>query len=236
MEFFLAQFSLDDNEIKRLRKMGQLERKQRKLGFTKIAGVDEAGRGPLAGPVVAAACLLPKNFKPAGINDSKVLDAKQREYFYEIITSHKEICYNIAVVNVDTINKLNIFHASLLAMKEAIEGLEEKAEFILVDGKHLPNVDIPGEKVVKGDSKSISIAAASILAKFARDQIMEEAHQCYPMYGFNKHKGYTTKMHLQALQQHGACPLHRDFEPVRLVKNGLPEELQKQESLSLKEK
>ncbi len=207
---------LDPQERKRLLKMSTIEKKLRKEGYRLIAGVDEAGRGPLAGPVVAAACILPEKFLVPGINDSKlVLPAKREELYYQI-THNPQVIYSISAVPPKMIDQINIFQASLLAMKQALEALEQKAEYILVDGKHLPDVDLPGEKIIKGDTKSLSIAAASILAKYARDQIMEEAHICYPMYGFNTHKGYATEKHLRNLKEHGPSPIHRySFMPVK---------------------
>lgn len=207
---------LDPKEKKRLLQMSSIEKKLRKSGYRFIAGVDEAGRGPLAGPVVAAACILPATFLVAGINDSKLVSPVKREELYYTITRHPEVLYAISVVPPKIIDEINIFQASMLAMKQAIEKLSKKAEYILVDGKHLPDVELPGEKIVKGDGRSLSIASASILAKYARDQIMEEAHICYPMYGFNTHKGYATEKHLRNLKEHGPTPIHRySFEPVR---------------------
>ncbi|OGT30152.1 MAG: ribonuclease HII [Gammaproteobacteria bacterium RIFCSPHIGHO2_12_FULL_35_23] len=180
-----------------------------------VAGVDEAGRGPLAGPVVAAAVILNPEKPIIGLDDSKKLSVKQRETLYELILSHA-LDYGIASASVAEIDELNIFQASLLAMQRAVNQLTVKLSKILVDGTHCPQVDCLAEAIIGGDAKVEAISAASILAKVTRDREMIKLHELYPQYGFAKHKGYGTKAHQLALQQYGASPLHRQsFAPVR---------------------
>lgn len=185
-------------------------------GHKRIAGVDEAGRGPLAGPVVAAACILPKDFSVKGIDDSKRLTPRQREEFYTLLTTHPDVCYGIGVVENALIDEINILRASLHAMALAIENLAQAPDYLLIDGRHLPPTHIASRAVVKGDRLSITIGAASIIAKHKRDLLMDEYHKIYPHYGFEQHKGYGTKMHVEALRLYGPCPIHRkSFEPVK---------------------
>jgi ribonuclease HII len=170
-------------------------------------GVDEAGRGPLAGPVVAAAVNIPNGFDYSGINDSKKLSSKKRELFYNIIT--KKCDYHIYQIDHATVDAVNILEATMMAMRYAIMGVP-KADYALIDGNRLPkSLDLPAEWVVKGDAKSISIAAASILAKVTRDRIMEELHEKLPVYGFDKHKGYGTKFHKEMIKLYGPSLYHR---------------------------
>jgi len=184
-------------------------------GTRVVAGVDEAGIGPLAGPVVAAAVVLPKNFNLPGVNDSKKLTAKRREKLYPVIVE-QALTYCIAVVDVGEIDQLNIYHAGLTAMARAVDGLSPAAEHLLIDGRQLPDPPAPQTRIVGGDAEEVSIAAASILAKVARDRIMEALHGEYPVYGFDRHKGYPTKQHQEALRAHGPSPVHRmSFEAVR---------------------
>ena len=173
-----------------------------------LCGIDEAGRGPLAGDVYAAAVILPEQCEIDGLDDSKKLSEKQRESLFQEI-KEKAVCFQIATASVAEIEKYNILKASLLAMKRAVEGLKQQPAYALADGNQLPALAIPVECVVKGDQKSASIAAASILAKVARDHYMLEQAKLYPQYGFEKHKGYGTKFHYAMLTQYGACPLHR---------------------------
>ena len=177
-------------------------------GYTAICGVDEAGRGPLAGPVVAAACILPIGCEIEGLNDSKKLSEKKRELLFDEIQS-KAIAYSIAFATNDEIDTLNILNATMLAMARAIEGLPTKADFAIVDGNCVRNFPIPAMTIVKGDAKSPSIAAASILAKVTRDRFCMEMDAQYPEYNFKKHKGYPTKEHRDLVLLHGPCPLHR---------------------------
>jgi len=180
-----------------------------------VAGVDEVGRGPLAGDVVAAAVILDPENPIEGLNDSKKLTEKRRDVLFEEI-QNKAVSWSVARAGVDEIDTLNILHASMLAMKRAVETLEVSPEHVLVDGNRLPDWAYPAEAVVKGDSRVQAIAAASILAKVTRDREMIALDQTYPGYGFAGHKGYPTKMHMEALDQLGPTPIHRrSFGPVR---------------------
>ena len=185
-----------------------------------VAGVDEAGRGPLAGPVVAAAVILDELQPIRGLNDSKKLGAKTRERLFDEIRA-KALCCSIAQASVEEIDRLNILQATLLAMRRAVEGLRLKPAKVLVDGNRLPELLVPAEAIVQGDAKVKAISAASILAKVQRDRLCLALHEAHPQYGFDAHKGYPTAAHLAALQAHGACPEHRrSFGPVRLVLKG----------------
>jgi ribonuclease HII len=182
-----------------------------------MAGVDEAGRGPLAGPVVAAAVILDEMRPIAGLNDSKKLTALRRERLYDEIRA-KALCCSVAQASVEEIDRLNILQATLLAMRRAVEGLRLKPAKVLVDGNRLPVLDMLAEAIVGGDALVPSISAASILAKVTRDRWCAELDQQYPQYGFASHKGYGTAVHLAALRLHGACPEHRKtFAPVTQV-------------------
>ena len=179
-----------------------------------VAGVDEAGRGPLAGPVFAAAVMLDDLLPIKGLADSKKLTPKKREHLYEIIKA-QALCFCVATASVEEIDQLNILQATLLAMQRAVKGLRLKPSKVLVDGNRLPVLDIRAEAIVKGDSTVPSISAASILAKVERDRWCVEVDAQFPNYGFLTHKGYGTQMHLRALQEHGPCVLHRrSFAPV----------------------
>lgn len=177
-------------------------------GFTAVCGVDEAGRGPLAGPVYAAAVILPQGLAIEGLNDSKKLSEKKRELLYDEITKNA-VAWSVAFATEQEIDEINILQATFLAMKRAVEGLTPKADYALIDGNRMPPLEIKGETVVKGDSRSMSIAAASILAKVTRDRFMLEVDKLYPQYQFSKHKGYGTKLHYEMLAQHGVSPVHR---------------------------
>jgi ribonuclease HII len=182
-----------------------------------IAGVDEAGRGPLAGPVVAAAVILDDLRPIKGLNDSKVLSPKVRERLFDEIRA-KALCCSIAQASVEEIDTLNILQATMLAMRRAVEGLRLKPGKVLVDGNRLPVLRIAAEAIIKGDAKIKSISAASILAKVHRDRLCVVLHEEHPQYGFDGHKGYSTAEHLAALREHGACRHHRrSFAPVREV-------------------
>lgn len=184
------------------------ERQYASDGYQKICGVDEAGRGPLAGPVCAAAVIFPEGIIVEGVNDSKKLTEKKREELFEQI-KEKSVAYCVAWAGVEEIEELNILNAAMLAMKRAVEGLTEKADFALIDGNKTPDLNIPCRAIVKGDSLSHSIAAASILAKVSRDRLMKEMAVKYPAYGFEKHKGYGTKLHTENLLKYGMCEIHR---------------------------
>ena len=179
-----------------------------------IAGVDEAGRGPLAGPVVAAAVILDDTQPIAGLADSKALTALRRERLFDEIRA-KALCCSIAQASVEEIDRLNILQATMLAMQRAVEGLRLKPVKVLVDGNRLPTLDVLSEAIVGGDARVAAISAASILAKVHRDRLCAQLHEEFPQYGFAGHKGYGTPEHLQALRDHGACPQHRrSFAPV----------------------
>lgn len=178
-------------------------------GFLSVCGVDEAGRGPLAGPVCAAAVILPQDVEIEGLNDSKKLTERARERLFPII-KEKALAYSIAFASVEEIESVNILNATYLAMERAVAGLSIPADYALIDGNRLPtDLKIPAETVVKGDSKSSSIAAASILAKVTRDKLMEEYDKEYPEYLFATHKGYGTAAHTALIKEHGPCPIHR---------------------------
>ena len=191
-----------------------IERTLRDDGYAVICGVDEAGRGPLCGSVVAAACILPDGLEIPELNDSKKLTPKKRDKLFDLI-KEQSIAYGIAEGTVEEINELNILEADLLAMRRAIDGLRTpsgepyKADFALIDGNIDRDFQIPARAVVKGDSLSMSIAAASILAKVTRDRMCEDMDKAYPQYGIAKHKGYGTKEHMAALREHGPSPIHR---------------------------
>lgn len=197
-----------EEEILRVKSMWTRENELIKSGYKLICGVDEAGRGPLAGPVFAAAVILPEGEIIEGINDSKKLTPKRREELYDIICQ-KAVAWASASADEKVIDDINILNATFLAMKNAIEKLPIKPSFVLVDGNRLPDISIPSEAVVKGDSKSINIAAASIIAKVERDRYITEMAKLYPEYGFEKHKGYGTKAHTEAILKYGPSPIHR---------------------------
>lgn len=177
-------------------------------GYSVICGVDEAGRGPLSGPVVAAACILPTGAIIEGLDDSKKLSPKKREALFDVITK-TAISYSIASASVEEIDQMNILNATLLAMRRAIEGLSVKPDFALIDGNINRDFPLPAKAVIKGDSLSTSIAAASILAKVTRDRLCIEDDKAYPQYEFAKHKGYGTARHMALIREHGPSPLHR---------------------------
>lgn len=186
-----------------------IEKEVGSKGFKYICGVDEAGRGPLAGPVCAAAVILPIDTEIKGLNDSKKLSEKKREELFPVI-KEKAIGYSIAFASVEEIEEHNILNATYLAMNRAIEGLGIPADFALIDGNRVPTgIKVPCQTVVKGDSKSMSVAAASVLAKVTRDRLMLEIDKAYPQYNFKKHKGYGTKEHTDLILQYGVSPVHR---------------------------
>jgi ribonuclease HII len=182
-----------------------------------VAGVDEAGRGPLAGPVVAAAVILNSARQIPGIGDSKTISEKKREKLFAEICAHA-LCVSIGQASVEEIDQLNILQATMLAMQRAVEGLRLPPKLVLVDGNRLPTLKIRAEAIVKGDAKVKAIGAASIVAKVHRDRLLAHAHQQWPQYGFDQHKGYGTADHMAALREHGACEWHRrSFAPVAEV-------------------
>ena len=186
----------------------RLETELREAGYSAICGVDEAGRGPLSGPVVAAACILPAGSVIEGLNDSKKLTSKQRDRLFDTVRE-VAVAYSVGQASPEEIDELNILNATMLAMRRAIEGLPVKADFALIDGNCARGIELPHKTVISGDALSVSISAASILAKVTRDRICLENDRDYPEYGFAKHKGYGTKDHMDALRRLGPCPLHR---------------------------
>ncbi len=187
----------------------ELEKQAVSNGFSFVCGVDEAGRGPLAGPVCAAAVIFAPDTELDGVNDSKKLSEKKREALFDVICQ-KAVAYSVAFASVEEIEEHNILNATYLAMNRAIEGLKIKADFALIDGNRIPkDIKIDCQTVVKGDSKSLSIAAASILAKVTRDRLLMEYHEKYPQYNFAKHKGYGTAEHMEAIRKFGISEVHR---------------------------
>lgn len=207
---------LDDLERVRLQQMLRFEEEAYLEGYRSIAGIDEAGRGPLAGPVVAAACILPRGLLINGVNDSKQLTPAIREQLFERLTTDPSIVYGIGIIDSDQIDSLNIYQATIHAMWQAVNQLDPPPDCLLVDGMALSHKSLPCRKIIKGDQLSLSVAAASIIAKVTRDRLMREFHEKWPQYGFNRHKGYGVPNHLDALKQYGPCPIHRySFEPVK---------------------
>lgn len=208
---------MKEQELERLKNMLKIEDSLYEKGYNFICGVDEAGRGPLCGPVVAAAVILPKDECIEGVNDSKKLSEKKREVLYDEIIS-KAVAYGIGISDVDVIEKVNILNATKIAMKNAIKNLKVVPDYVLIDGNQMIDIDIPGNTVVSGDAKSESIAAASILAKVTRDRMLREYDKKYPEYGFAKHKGYGTKAHIEAIGKYGLTPIHRPSFCKKFVK------------------
>lgn len=199
-------------------KLLKIERDARKQGFLRVAGIDEAGRGPLAGPVVAAACIIPYGVFFPDVNDSKQVSPSLREKLFLRLTEDPSIVYAIGVVQPDVIDQINIARAAELAMLNACNALMPEPDLLLVDGVKLPHPQIPHWKIIKGDTLSHSIAAASIIAKVTRDRLMEELDLKWPEYGFKKHKGYGTAEHLEAIRIHGPCAIHRrSFAPLKSI-------------------
>ena len=199
------------------------ERRARGDGYTCIAGLDEAGRGPLAGAVVAAAVVLPEGLLIPGLTDSKQVPERSRERLFDVIRS-QAVCFGIGVADERTIDEVNILQATIIAMERALSQLSPQPDYLLLDAITLSRVPLPQNPLIKGDCRSHSIAAASILAKVTRDRMMLELHAQYPQYNFKKHKGYGTKEHLQLIGQHGPCEAHRTtFNPVaRMLKGERP--------------
>jgi ribonuclease HII len=197
------------------------ERGAREAGYRCIAGLDEAGRGPLAGPVVAAAAVLPEGLLIPGLRDSKQVPEQEREKLFDVIRL-QAICFGIGIVDERTIEEVNILQATIIAMERALQELAPQPDYLLLDAIYLHRVSLPQEPLIKGDCRSHSIAAASILAKVTRDRLMRELHDKYPQYNFKKHKGYGTREHLLLLSEHGPCDAHRKtFNPVaRMLREG----------------
>jgi ribonuclease HII len=204
-------------EQERLAKMWEFENKARTKGYRFIAGVDEAGRGPLAGPVVAAAVILPEDFDVTGLNDSKQLTVEERLALRQRIEADA-IAIGIGIVDAEEIDRINILQATYQAMRLAIAQLSPAPDYILADAVTIPGISISQEGIIKGDARSHSIAAASIIAKTTRDALMIEYGKKYPEYGFEKHMGYSTPEHLSAIERHGPCPIHRkSFAPIKTM-------------------
>ncbi len=210
-----ANRSAEKIEWKRLQVLNQHEEAARSEGFSIIAGIDEAGRGPLAGPVVAAACIIPEGVFFLGIDDSKKLLPKVRQKLFEQLVNDQRISFGIGISSHEEIDQINILQATIVAMQRAIANLSITPHLLLVDGRQKLNISIPSKYIIRGDSASQSIAAASIIAKETRDGMMLDYHQKWPEYKFDQHKGYGTALHLEALDKHGPSPIHRrSFAPV----------------------
>ena len=197
-----------EKQKQRLAEMKVPEAELHNKGYKYIAGVDEVGRGPLAGTVVAAAVILPEDFDVPGVDDSKKLSEKRREELFDIITE-RAVAYGIGMADHSIIDEINILQATKLAMKEAISSLQQQPDYILFDAMRIDDLEIPQESVIKGDAKVLAVAAASIVAKVTRDRMMAEYSAEYPGYAFEKNKGYGTKAHYEGLREHGMCPIHR---------------------------
>ena len=196
-------------EQERLEKLKEIEEDLHSKGFNKICGIDEAGRGPLAGPVVVSAVVMPNDSMIEGVNDSKKVSEKKREKLYDEITSNA-IAWGVAIIDQKEIDDINILNATKKGLTEALMQLSEKPDIILVDAlTGIDTLGIPYQSIIKGDAKSYSIAAASIIAKVTRDRIMRQWDEIYPEYGFEKHKGYGTKAHIEVIKNNGICPIHR---------------------------
>lgn len=216
--FELTKEQSKDGELRQVakKKPSALERQLKKHGIRRFAGVDEVGRGPLAGPVVACACVIPDGVCFTGLKDSKLLSQKTLDRLYHELIGCPGIDYSVAIVGHEVIDRINILQASLQAMRQAVEGLKVPPEMVVVDGNRVPAaLSMPCLAVVKGDSHCPSVSAASVIAKFLRDQIMQEYDKKWPEYGFASHKGYGTSLHFEKLQQYGPCPIHRKtFSPI----------------------
>ena len=200
---------MKEKELQRLQELKKIDNDIFSQGYEYVCGIDEAGRGPLAGPVVVASVIMPKDSMIEGVNDSKKISEKKREMLYDLITE-QAISYNVGIVDQNEIDRVNILNATKAGLTESIKGLNVKPDIILVDAlKGIDTCGIPFNSIIKGDAKSYSIAAASIIAKVTRDRIMRQWDELYPIYGFEKHKGYGTAAHINAIKEHGICPLHR---------------------------
>ena len=200
---------MKEKEIERLNVLKNIEEDLHKKGFENICGIDEAGRGPLAGPVVVAGVIMPKDSFIEGVNDSKKVSEKKREVLYDKILG-EAISYSVAIIGQDVIDEINILNATKKGVTSVVEGLDIKPNLIVIDAlEHIDTKGIPYESIIKGDAKCYSIAAASIVAKVTRDRIMRQWDEIYPQYGFAKHKGYGTANHIAAIKEYGLCPIHR---------------------------
>lgn len=200
---------MKEKEIERLTKLKEIEKDLYQKGFQKIAGIDEAGRGPLAGPVVVAGVIMPQDSKIEGVNDSKKVTEKKREKLYDLILE-EAISYSVAIIGQEVIDEVNILNATKQGVTKVVEELKVKPDLILVDAlTHIDTKGIPYDSIIKGDAKCYNIAAASIIAKVTRDRIMRQWDEIYPQYGFIAHKGYGTAKHISAIREYGLCPIHR---------------------------
>ena len=198
-----------EKELERLTILKQMEKELYKKGFKNICGIDEAGRGPLAGPVVVAGVIMPEDSMIEGVNDSKKVSEKKRELLYDKILE-EAISYSVAIIGQDIIDEINILNATKQGVTNVVKGLDIRPELIIIDAlQHINTDGVPYEAIIKGDAKCYSIAAASIIAKVTRDRIMREWDEVYPQYGFIAHKGYGTAKHIQAIKEYGLCPIHR---------------------------
>ncbi len=208
VEKYKKRYNAYIEELKRLEEISFFEKELRKNGYNLIAGIDEVGRGPLAGPVITAAVILPENCIIEGINDSKKLSAAKREYLSEKI-KEEAVAFSFGSASPDEIDDINILQATYRAMAKAIDGLKIKPDFVLADAVTIPNITVPQKGIIHGDAKSISIGAASIIAKVERDAMMSAYDEVYPGYGFDRNKGYGSSEHIEALKEMGPCPIHR---------------------------
>ena len=201
--------TIKEKELERLTNLKSMEKELYEKGFEYICGIDEAGRGPLAGPVVVAGVIMPKDSMIEGVNDSKKVSEKKREKLYDVILE-EAISYSVAIIGQDVIDEINILNATKEGVTKVVEGLDVKPNLILVDAlTHINTKGIPYDSIIKGDAKCYNISCASIIAKVTRDRIMHEWDEIYPQYGFINHKGYGTAKHIQALKEYGPCPIHR---------------------------
>ena len=201
--------TIKEKELERLTNLKSMEKELYEKGFEYICGIDEAGRGPLAGPVVVAGVIMPKDSMIEGVNDSKKVSEKKREKLYDLILE-EAISYSVAIIGQDVIDEINILNATKEGVTKVVEGLDVKPNLILVDAlTHINTKGIPYDSIIKGDAKCYNISCASIIAKVTRDRIMHEWDEIYPQYGFINHKGYGTAKHIQALKEYGPCPIHR---------------------------
>lgn len=200
---------MKEKEIERLTNLKQIEKELHNKGFNKICGIDEAGRGPLAGPVVIAGVIMPAESMIEGVNDSKKVSEKKRELLYDKIIEEAE-SYSVAIIGQDVIDDINILNATKQGVTNVVKGLDLRPDLIIIDAlQHIDTDGVLYDSIVKGDAKCYSIAAASIIAKVTRDRIMREWDKVYPQYGFVQHKGYGTAKHIQAIKEYGLCPIHR---------------------------
>lgn len=210
---------MKEKELERLTKLKEIEKDLYNKGFNNICGIDEAGRGPLAGPVVVAGVIMPKDSMIEGINDSKKVSEKKREKLYDLIIE-EAISYSVAIIGQDIIDDINILNATKEGVTKVVDGLDIRPDLIIIDAlNHINTRGIPYEPIIKGDAKCYNIAAASILAKVTRDRIMREWDEVYPQYGFIQHKGYGTAKHIQAIKEYGLTPIHRRSFTKKFVVN-----------------